>query len=164
MGKNNQVLKRGLITFSLGSIGDGLNFTILPMIALSLFKTPEAVALIITARTLPGLILSIPAGLISDMFDRRSMIAITNTMRSVVMLILAVFFLAEIDIPFYLMLLFAFLIGAFETTYEHMFLSGIPFIFPKSELVKVNTLFKSSEMVCGLLLGGMIGAIFFLFL
>lgn len=159
MKDNTKRFISSLLCFSLGSVGDGINFTILPLMAISFFKTPEAVALVITARTLPGLLFSIPAGLISDLYSRKKILLCVNFVRFLFISLLAFYIIIKGNMDINLMLLFAFFIGIFEVTFDNCFLATIPQIAANMNLVRANTLFKSSEMVCGLLFGGVIGAI-----
>jgi MFS family permease len=56
---------------AVSSLGDGVYFTALPLLAASLTRDPVAVSLVTLATTLPNLLLTLTAGVLVDRWDRR---------------------------------------------------------------------------------------------
>ncbi len=85
----NGPLTRLLVGEFVSSIGDWLYLVALLVVVYQREKSPALLGLIGGARILPYVLLSVPAGIIADRFDRRMVLLVTDLARGAVMLILA---------------------------------------------------------------------------
>src|SRR5215207_1066710 len=86
----NGPLARLLIGEFVSSIGDWLYLVALVVVVYRETQDPIALGIVGAARLLPYLVLSIPAGIISDRFDRRLVLLVSDLARAGCMLVLAI--------------------------------------------------------------------------
>ena len=95
-------------TFGLASLGDGIGYGAVPLLALIVDPKPLPVAAVAAADTLPWLVLALPAGALADRFERGRLMAVINMGRGLILAMLAVLVaLGLIDLPLLLLLVFA---------------------------------------------------------
>jgi MFS family permease len=101
---------------AVSSLGDGVYFTALPLLAASLTRDPLTVSLVTFAETLPNLLLTLTAGVLVDRWDRRLVMWRVDAFRFVVVTALAGAVLAgRVSIP--LLMASGFLLGAGDTMF-----------------------------------------------
>ncbi|HJR91491.1 MAG TPA: MFS transporter, partial [Acidimicrobiia bacterium] len=70
---------------SLSNLADGLFKVGLPLVALTVTRSPALIAGVTTALTLPWLLCALPAGALVDRLDRRQVMLLANGARTVVL-------------------------------------------------------------------------------
>lgn len=150
-----------LASFAVGNSADGMSLALFPLITALLIKNPLAIASVLALRTLPWLILSIPAGIMLDRFNRKKIMIIANTIRGVTILLLGYLPALPTNIATTLIFPAAFIVGACEVFYDTGVFTAIPDIVPKERLLETQGFLASTEMVAKAGVGAMIGAMIF---
>ena len=71
------------------NFGDGLSIIAYPWLASALTRNPAVIAGVLVASRLPWLLVTLPAGVITDRLDRRRLIVVTDTIRFLLTLLVA---------------------------------------------------------------------------
>ncbi len=77
---------RVLAATASANLADGLQVVAVPWLASALTRDPVQIALVTAATRIPWLVFSLPAGAITDRFDRRLLVAWADTARTVLLL------------------------------------------------------------------------------
>jgi len=85
----NGPLTRLLAGEFVSSIGDWLYLVAILILAFEVSKDPVVLGIVGAARVLPYVVLSIPAGILADRYDRRLILLVTDIARGVLMLVMA---------------------------------------------------------------------------
>jgi MFS family permease len=85
----NRPLSRLLAGEFVSSIGDWLYLVAILILVYEVSNDPLVLGIVGAARVLPYVVLSIPAGIIADRFDRRLILLVTDVARGVLMLVMA---------------------------------------------------------------------------
>lgn len=85
----NGPLARLLVGEFVSSIGDWLYLVALLVLIWNVSNDPVTLGIIGAARILPYILLSVPAGIVADRFDRRLVLLITDVARGVIMVVIA---------------------------------------------------------------------------
>src|SRR4051794_38830477 len=85
----NSRLARLLAGEFISSIGDWLYLVAVLIVVHEQSHDPLALGLVGAARIAPYLILSVPAGIVADRFDRRTVLLITDVVRGLLQVVLA---------------------------------------------------------------------------
>jgi CRP-like cAMP-binding protein/predicted MFS family arabinose efflux permease len=93
----NRALRRLLIGETVSSIGDWLYLVAILVIVYEITADPVVLGIVGAARLVPFVLLSVPAGIAADRFDRRMILLVTDIARGALMLVLAV--LVSTDAP-----------------------------------------------------------------
>ncbi len=94
-------------TFAVSSLGDGLGYGAVPLLALFVNPHPLPVASVAAADTFPWLVLALPAGALADRFERGRLMAVTNFGRALVLVTLALLVASgHINLPLLILLVF----------------------------------------------------------
>lgn len=72
------------------NFGDGISIVAYPWLASAVTRSPVHIALVTVATRLPWLVLSLPAGVVTDRVDRKRLVVIMDVIRFTVTLIVAV--------------------------------------------------------------------------
>ena len=105
----------------------------------SLSPNPLFVSLITTATALPIFLLALPSGILSDIFNRRSILLITCAYMVVVSTILGVLTISNLATPT-ILLIFTFALGAGITMIRTPIIPTLSVLVPRSELPEALTL------------------------
>jgi len=135
------------------NLADGLLRTAAPLLAVSLTKDPVLISLMSALVMLPWLFFAIPIGGIVDRFDRRYLLAGSNSIRFVIAALLSLSISTD-RITIYWLFLAAFLIGICEVVADTTAQSLIPQILEKERFEKGNSRLQISETI----VQGFIGA------
>lgn len=103
LGAYRQVLRDSQLTRLLGgefvsSIGDWLYLVAILVLLYERTQDPVLLGLVGGARVLPYVVLSIPAGILADRFDRRWILIITDLARGALMVVMAALVAADADV------------------------------------------------------------------
>ncbi|WP_295628864.1 MFS transporter [uncultured Nitrosomonas sp.] len=127
----------------------------------SLSPTPLTVSLVQTATTLPVFLFALPAGALADIFNRRTLLLLTNLFMLAAALIFAILVWVEL-VTAELLLLFAFLLGTGAAFMAPAWQAIIPGMVPKEDLPQAITLggisINLSRAIGPALAGVLIGA------
>ena len=80
---------------AISNLGDGVSAIAYPWLASAVTRSPFLIALIAVASRLPWLVFTLPAGVITDRFDRRKIIVAMDYFRGLLALVVAVTVTAE---------------------------------------------------------------------
>lgn len=157
LGKNFSKL---LASASASSLGDGVRYTAIPLLAASYTRNPLLLSTVGVASGLPWLLFSLPLGAISDRRSRRSLMITSHTARAaagglfVLALALKVHNMA-------LVVAFTLLLGTFEVLFESSSQAALPMLVAPDDLNRANSRLSGSIMLCDEFVGPPLGAALF---
>jgi MFS family permease len=126
----------------------------------SLAPNPLFVSLVTTATTLPIFLFALPSGILSDIFDRRSILLITCAYMFTISTVLGMFTLIGLTTPT-ILLIFTFALGAGTTMIRTPIIPSLSGLVPRSELpaaLTLSALASNIGRVAGPTIGGFIVA------
>lgn len=85
----NRPLARLLVGEFVSSIGDWLYLVALLVVVARVSNDPLVLGIVGAARVLPYVVLSVPAGIVADRFERRVVLLVTDVARALIMVVLA---------------------------------------------------------------------------
>jgi MFS family permease len=85
----NRALARLLFGEFVSSIGDWLYLVAIMVVVYQVTSDPVVLGIVGAARLLPFVVLSVPAGMVADRYDRRRILLVTDVTRGALMLVLA---------------------------------------------------------------------------
>ena len=149
---------------AVSNLGDGIAMLAFPWLATVITRDATLIALVAAATRLPWLLFSLPAGVITDQFDRRRLMVQADTLRlfltvGVVALVLSAPALPLPDASDHVMPLIAglcaaaFLLGSAEVVRDNAAQTAMPSIVEKSELEQANGQLWSIEQIMGQFVG-----------
>lgn len=153
----NARLTRLLAGEFISSIGDWLYLVAILVLLYEQTEDPVLLGLVGAARVLPYIVLSIPAGVVADRYDRRLILIGTDLARGALMVVLVVLVLAEADVAAIVAVAIA------ATCFSAFFGPAIGAYLPtlvedESDLGSANTAYATLEQVT-LIVGPAIGAL-----
>jgi len=126
------------------SIGDWLYLVALLVVVYQASSDPVLLGVVGAARVLPYVLLSIPAGIVADRFDRRLILLVTDVARGLIMLALAA--LQAVHGPLALVVALAILATCFSTFFGPTIGSYLPsLVRDESELGPANSAWSSLD-------------------
>ncbi len=143
-----------------GNVGDGIALTAGPLLIASETRSAFLVAAAAFLQRLPWLLLGLPAGVIADRVDRRSLLVGSEAFRALVIVVLALGLLAgPVSVAWVLgtMLLLG-IADVFSNTTTGTLLA---MLVDKDDLGLANSRLQGSTVFCQLLIGPPIGALLF---
>jgi MFS family permease len=143
-----------------GNVGDGIALAAGPLLIASETKSAFLVAAAAFLQRLPWLLVGLPAGVIADRVDRRSLLVCSEAFRALVIVVLAVGLLTE-HVSVGLVLGAMLLLGIADVFSNTTAGTLLPMLVDKDELGLANSRLQGSTVVCQLLIGPPIGAFLF---
>ncbi|GAT70905.1 major facilitator transporter [Planomonospora sphaerica] len=145
---------RWLLTASgLSNTADGIVVVAMPLLAITLTRSPLLVSLVSAAATLPWLLLSLHAGALADRHDRRRILALTTWTRVTVLTALAAAaWLGTLPLP--ALLAGALLLGAGEVFADTSAQSVVPMTVARERLGDANGKLVAAQTIGNNFLGG----------
>ncbi|RWX78893.1 MFS transporter [Neorhizobium lilium] len=162
LGRNYWAL---LSANAVSNLGDGIGTVAWPWIASLMTRDPVAIALVAVAFRLPWLLFSLPAGVITDRFDRRRLVIAMDAFRCGMLLALglAVFLTTPIEASvggspptaslYWFLLGSALVVGFAEVLRDNAAQTLMPAIVPPSRLEAANGRLWSVEVLGNSLIG-----------
>lgn len=150
---------RRLVTASAASnLADGAFSLTLPLVALSLTRSPAAFASVTVVGRLPWLLFALPAGAFADRLDRRKTMTTVNVFRAIAIGTLA---LAVVTDRAELWMLYAigFGLGVGETLFDTAAQSVLPSIVQPDQLDRANGRLYAVEMTANQFIGPPLAAV-----
>ncbi len=163
---------------TISNLGDGIGIIAYPWLATALTRDPFLIALVATVQRLPWLVFSLPAGVITDRYERRKLMVWSNIART--MLALAVAFIVlgaqgslpdvdrltdpdlvlDTDVRLYVLLLIAtMLFGIAEVIHDNAAQTFMPASVGTDQLEKANGRLWGAEMIANTFAGPPLGAL-----
>lgn len=163
----------------MSNLGDGIGLVAYPWLASAVTRNPLLISAVVVAQRLPWLLFSLPAGVITDRYNRAKIMIGSNLARAATTIIVAFIVLgrqgelpgpdelasgsgpgsADTDFGLYLIVLAAtVLLGIGEVLYDNANQSFLPRIVDESQLEKANGRLWSAEMIANSFAGPPIGA------
>lgn len=140
--------------------GDGIALTAAPLLAFSLTSNPRLIAGVTTALTLPYLLFSLPAGVITDRVNGRRAMAMVDGFRALLVgvftLLVALHSASLLDIY-----VCFFVIGTCDAFYRNTSQTIVPQVSDRRHLIVANSRMMSAEIVMSEFVGPMTGGILF---
>lgn len=128
------------------NIGDGFASLAFPWLASLLTRDPVAISGVALATRLPWLLFSLQAGVLSDVLDRRRLMVIANTLRTLVAAGSAAAVLFDVmSLP--VLYLAAFLLGMCEVVFDNTSQAILPAIVARDRLERANGNIMGAQMV-----------------
>lgn len=149
---------------AVSNLGDGIAMLAFPWLATLITRDATLIALVAAMTRLPWLLFSLPAGVITDQYDRRRLMVQADTLRliltvGVVGLVLSAPALPLPDSSGQVLPLIAglcaaaFLLGSAEVVRDNAAQTAMPSIVEKSELEQANGQLWSIEQIMGQFIG-----------
>lgn len=142
------------------NLGDGVFGAALPLLVASITRDPFLVAGATLAGRLPWLLFGLISGALVDRMDRRKVMALTNLLRGVGILILAVAVAAD-QVGLAVIYLLAFGLGLSETFFDTSSEAIVPALVEADRLPSANARLQAVEFVGNAFVGPPIGAFLF---
>jgi DHA3 family tetracycline resistance protein-like MFS transporter len=120
-------------------LGDGIYFVAIAWQVYEISDAPTALSIVGVAWTLPNVLLILVGGVLSDRFDRRSLMIVSDLVRGVAIGAIAVLSIAGTLELWHLLVLVA-IYGAGEALFAPAFQAIVPDIVPTEHLVQANSL------------------------
>ncbi|MEM8620156.1 MAG: MFS transporter [Actinomycetota bacterium] len=169
---------RLLIASTISNLGDGVSIIAYPWLASAITRNPLLIATVGVVQRLPWLLFSLPAGVITDRYDRRTLMVVANTIRAILTALVALVVLSRqnvlpgpdvvsddsiqisTDVALYLIVLLAtLLLGTAEVLYDNSAQTFMPSIVHKDQLQKANGRLWSLEQVANTFAGPPLAAL-----
>jgi len=163
---------------TISNLGDGIGLIAYPWLASAVTRNPLLISLVVVVQRLPWLLFSLPAGVITDRYDRKRLMVTSNTIRAAVTVGIAVVVMTRqgglpgpdvvsdaataitTDTALYLMILVAtLLLGIAEVLYDNSAQTFLPSIVHADNLEKANGRLWSGELVANTFAGPPLAAL-----
>lgn len=144
----------GLLGFTgLSNLADGVLMVGVPLLALTLTRSPAQISLLSAAFTLPWLLFAVHAGLLVDRYDRVRLLVAATSVRIVVLAAgAAAAATGRLTMPFLLGLLLAF--GTAEVLADSSAGALVPRVVPRSRLSAGNSRLLGVQQLANAFVGG----------
>lgn len=153
---DNRPLSRLLIGEFVSSIGDWLYLVALLIVVYRESEDTVLLGIVGAARVLPYVLLSIPAGIVADRFDRRLVLLVTDVARGVIMLGLA--WLVATDAPVTAVVALSILAAAFSAFFSPTIGAYLPSIVrDEAELGPANSAWSTLDNLAFIIGPGVAG-------
>jgi len=140
----NPALARLLAGEFVSSVGDWLYLVALLVVVYAEARDPVVLGIIGAARVLPYVILSVPAGIAADRFDRRMILIVTDISRGLIMLLIAA--AVALDAPVVVIVALAILATCFSAFFSPAIGALLPSLTrDESELGPANSAWSSLD-------------------
>src|SRR6266511_342346 len=127
------------IGMTVSLVGDGIFFVAMAWQAYELWNAPAALSLIGVGMTVPTIAFLLPAGVLSDRLDRRSLMLCADVGRAVVIAVLATLALTG-ALTFWELIVVVALYGVGTAFFTPAFEAIVPDIVPAADLAAANSL------------------------
>lgn len=145
---------------TISSVGDGAYVAALPLLAVTVTRDPRLIALVSAAAFVPWLVLSLPAGVIVDRYDRGMLMRRSQLVQGLAVTVSAALVLVhEADIA--LLVLLAFLLGSAEVIFSNAAQAVLPDLVPAGQLPAANGYLQVSLTVGETFAGPPLGSVLF---
>ncbi len=148
---------RQFIATSISNVGDGMEHAAAPLLALSLTHDPRLIAGVSFATALPWLVLTLPAGVYIDRFNRKHLMVTVNAIRTVLYALIAYSaWQGSLTIWSFMLILLG--VGCCEVIFDMSAQAFLPAIVPPDLLEKANGRLYTAEVIANSFVGLPLGA------
>lgn len=148
---------RQFIATSISNVGDGMEHAAAPLLALSLTHDPRLIAGVSFATALPWLVLTLPAGVYIDRFNRKHLMVAVNAIRTVLYGLIAYSaWQGSLTIWSFMVILLG--VGCCEVIFDMSAQAFLPAIVPPDLLEKANGRLYTAEVIANSFVGLPLGA------
>jgi MFS family permease len=145
---------------TISSTGDGAFVAALPLLAVTITRDPRLVSVVTAATYLPWLLLSLPAGVVVDRYDRAALMWRAQAVQAAVVTMIAILIVfREADIE--VLAAAGFLLGSAEVIFSNAAQSILPALVPPELLPRANGSQQVSLTVGESFLGPPVGSLLF---
>lgn len=142
---------------TISNLGDGVTAAAMPLLAISLTDDARLIAGVAFASMLPWLLLSLPAGVWIDRWERRRVMVVANVARA--SLYAAIATLAALGVlNIWHLLVVLVVVGCCEVFFDMTAQAFLPSIVEESQLTRANGLLYAVEVVANSFVGLPLGA------
>ncbi len=145
---------------AISNVGDGIMAAAFPLLVASITRDPLLVAGATVVNRLPWFFFALPAGALVDRLDRRRVMVSVDTLRAIVVGLLAVLLLAG-DVHIAVIYVIAFVLGSSETMFDTSAEAVLPAIVGSENLERANGRLQSTEWAANSFIGPAVGAAMF---
>lgn len=145
---------------TVSSLGDGVRYTAIPLLAATLTRDPVLVSLVTTAEYLPVLLFSLASGVLADRYDRREIMWRSNLVRTLITALFAASVALEIA-TLSILTAVVFALGATSVLFGTASQSLIPEVVRREELPRANSSLAVGVGVSEQFLAPALGALLF---
>ncbi len=142
------------------NLADGIGRLAVPLIATTLSRDPLVIAVIGALAFVPWLLFGLPAGMIVDRVDRRWVMAIANTLRGAVALVLAVMTVTG-SLSIWALFVATLVFGIGETLFDNATNAIVPSIVPRRSLDRANGFMQAAQVTIDSFVATPVGGILF---
>lgn len=143
--RRNGPLARLLFGEFVSGIGDWLYLVAILVVVYADSDSPVLLGIVGAARILPYVLLSVPAGIVADRFDRRMVLLVTDLARGALMLVLVAAVL--VDAPTLVIVAVAILAACFSTFFGPAISSLLPTLVDEADLGPANSAWATLDNV-----------------
>jgi MFS family permease len=151
-------LRRLIAASAASNLADGAFTIALPLVALSVTRSPGAFAAVTLVGRLPWLLFALPAGALADRLDRRATMITVNVVRSVSVGVLAVV-VGGGRAELWMLYVIAFALGSGETLFDTAAQSILPTFVAPDQLDRANGRLYAVELTANQFVGPPLAAI-----
>ena len=135
--RRNQALARLLAGEFISGIGDWLYLVAILVVVYAESNSAVLLGIVGAARILPYVLLSVPAGMVADRFDRRMVLLVTDVARGILMLVLVVAVI--VDAPTIAIIGVSILAACFSTFFGPAIAALLPTLVDETDLGPANS-------------------------
>ena len=158
MGKLGASFSRLLAASALSNLADGVFQVALPLLSVTLTRSPGLVAGVVLAQRLPWLFMALPAGALADRLDRLRTMVRVDLLRVAVMGGLAVAIALDVaSMP--LLYAAAIVLGVGETLFDTAAQSILPSVVERDDLSLANGRLQAVELTTNTFIGPSLGGL-----
>ncbi|MEO7294697.1 MAG: MFS transporter [Candidatus Limnocylindria bacterium] len=147
--RRNRALARLLIGEFISGIGDWLYLVAVLVVVYAESNSAVLLGIVGAARILPYVLLSVPAGIVADRFDRRMVLLVTDVARGVLMLVLVA--AVVVDASTIVIVAISILAACFSTFFGPAIASLLPMLVDESDLGPANSAWATLDNVAFIL-------------
>ena len=147
--QRNRALARLLAGEFISGIGDWLYLVAVLVAVYAESQSAVLLGIVGAARILPYVLLSVPAGIVADRFDRRMVLLVTDVARGVLMLILVAAVI--VDAPTVVIVGLAIVAACFSTFFGPAIAALLPMLVDESDLGPANSAWATLDNVAFIL-------------
>jgi MFS family permease len=148
---------RQFVASGVSNVGDGMVHAAAPLLTLTLTNDERLIAGVSFCAAIPWLVLSLPAGVYIDRFDRRKLMIAANVIRAVLFGLIA-FSAATGTLSIWIFMAILIGVGCCEVIFDMSAQAFLPQIVPDHLLEKANGRLSSLEMITNTFIGLPLGA------
>jgi MFS family permease len=154
--RRNGALARLLAGEFVSGIGDWLYLVAVLVVVYADSNSPVLLGIVGAARILPYVLLSVPAGIVADRYDRRMVLLVTDVARGILMVALAV--VVIVDAPTMVIIVISILAACFSTFFGPAIAALLPTLVDEADLGPANSAWATLDNL-GFIIGPAIAGI-----